>query len=137
MTDLGLIIQMFSYLLRRYSFLFYRGKIQNSYNTDNQIVRLFLTDLRASLISRPYVIYEHYSYHCSQSRETPCAFDALLYDHEKEICCQGQRHHFQIRKLGNRTTTWNITRFVDEIFRELLAYLKYCKRIRDANIYGP
>ena len=50
MTDLGLIIQMFSYLLRRYSFLFYRGKIQNSYNTDNEIVRLFLTDLRASLI---------------------------------------------------------------------------------------
>lgn len=32
------------------------------------------------LISRPYVIYEHYSYHCSQSRETPCAFDALLYE---------------------------------------------------------
>ena len=34
--------------------------------------------------------------------------------------------------LGNRTTTWNITRFIDEIFRELLAHLKYfdefCKR---------
>ena len=41
------------------------------------------------LISRPYVIYEHYSYHCSQSRETPWAFDALLYDHEKEIGYQG------------------------------------------------
>lgn len=36
-----------------------------------------------------YAIHEHYSYHCSQSWETPCAFDALLYDHEKEICCQG------------------------------------------------
>ncbi len=30
----------------------------------------------------------------------------------------------KIGKLGNRTTTWNITRFIDEIFRELLAYLK-------------
>ena len=38
---------------------------------------------------------------------------------------QGQCHYFQVRKLGNRTTTWNITRFIDEIFRELLAYLKY------------
>ena len=28
-------------------------------------------------------------------------------------------------KLRNRTTAWNITRFIDEIFRELLAYLKY------------
>ena len=36
-----------------------------------------------------YVIHEHYFYHCSQSRETPCAFDALLYDHEKEIGYQG------------------------------------------------
>ena len=41
------------------------------------------------------------------------------------LCRQGQCHHFQIRKLGNRTTTWNITRFIDEIFRELFAYLKY------------
>ena len=38
---------------------------------------------------------------------------------------QGKCHHFQIRKLGNRTTAWNITRFIDEIFRELFAYLKY------------
>ena len=38
---------------------------------------------------------------------------------------QGQCHYFQVRKLGNRTTAWNITRFIDEIFRELFAYLKY------------
>ena len=38
---------------------------------------------------------------------------------------QGQCHYFQVRKLGNRTTAWDITRFIDEIFRELLAYLKY------------
>ncbi len=38
---------------------------------------------------------------------------------------QGQCHYFQDRKLGNRTTAWNITRFIDEIFRELFAYLKY------------
>ena len=34
-------------------------------------------------------------------------------------------HYFQVRKLGNRTTARNITRFIDEIFREMLAYLKY------------
>lgn len=29
------------------------------------------------------------------------------------------------QKLGNMTTTWNIPRFVDEIFREMFVYLKY------------
>ena len=38
---------------------------------------------------------------------------------------QGQCHYFQVRKFGNRTTAWNITRFIDEIFSELFAYLKY------------
>ena len=37
---------------------------------------------------------------------------------------QGQCHYFQDRKLGNRTTAWNSTRFVDGIFRGLFAYVK-------------
>ena len=41
----------------------------------------------------------------------------LLKDYYYRIA---MRNHFQIRKLGNRTTTWNITRFIDEIFRDNL-----------------
>ena len=33
--------------------------------------------------------------------------------------------HFRVRRLLNSTTAWNATRFIGEIFRELLAYLKY------------
>ena len=67
-----------------------------------------------------HIIHEHDSYHWCQSRKAPRAFDALFYDHQKEIGYQGDPNLY-LDGIG----TFPIEVFKREILFQLLEQQLY------------